>query len=143
MKLRGTFLCGLAAGLAIGIGVSLTDGLTRPGLAQDTPGLAPLPVVPATPEPPVAAGQNIQQLLDRLESVRSQKAELDKQEQQLVVLIREKLQEHKRSLAELEQKLQRLGILPEHPPVTPPVAAESPLATTPRLVAPPSAPDKN
>jgi exonuclease VII large subunit len=56
--------------------------------------------------------QNIDQLLQQLQDLRSKKAELDKQEKELLATLKDKLKEQK-------QRLDKLGVRLEESPVSP------------------------
>jgi hypothetical protein len=93
---------------------SVTDPLLpQPVLQQPTP----------RPEVPLAE-KSIDQLLDRLEALRAQKAELEKAEQELVKEIRRKMEKQ-------SDRINRLGITPNDPP--PVIGSSSSLAPPPGI----------
>jgi hypothetical protein len=110
----GGALC-ILVGLLVGVYLL---SLSRPGPVQagpqPTPATAPLDAEWGTPAPVHPdAGQSIDQLMERLTALRAKKAELDRQEQETITLLREKLKQQR-------QKLEKLGI-PEEAPQPPAV----------------------
>jgi hypothetical protein len=83
-------------------GVALTQPPPAPGpnIPPVSPPLATPPVIPTPPPPPT-----LDQLLDQLEQVQTQKAELAKREESLRQIIRKKLDEQ-------DQRLKKLGLAP-------------------------------
>jgi hypothetical protein len=72
-----------------------------------------LPALVATvPPQETRRSQNIDQLLEQLQDLRNKKAELDKQEKELLATLKDKLKEQK-------QRLDKLGVRLEESPVLP------------------------
>ncbi len=101
-------------------GLAYTQPVPRSAPVPDGPQLIPPPgVPPTTPRvvgaTDVPAERSLDQLLDRLEALRAQKAELERQEQEVVKEIRRKVEKQ-------SDRLQRLGvsdpILPAAPSVS-------------------------
>jgi hypothetical protein len=130
----GGALCVLG-GLLVGVYLL---SLSRPGPVQagpqPAPASAPLDAELVTPAPVHPdAGQNIDQLMEHLTTLRAKKAELDRQEKEAITLLREKLKQQR-------QKLEKLGI-PEETPQPPAVGAdESPGSLTPPVPRPSTGP---
>ena len=111
----------------------------QPSLAE--PDTIPKTSVPSTVQPDTKsapADKAIDQLLDRLESLRAQKAELEKAEAEVVKEIRRKLEKQ-------SDRINRLGIFPAGPltpgnaaqppsdiPIVPPTNILPPLGVSPR-----------
>jgi hypothetical protein len=54
--------------------------------------------------------QDIKQLVAQLTGIRSERTQLDEKERQTIQTIRQKFQEQKRALEQLERELRKLGI---------------------------------
>jgi hypothetical protein len=80
--------------------------LSRPGPVQA--GCGPANIAEPT-DAPKDSEQSIDQLMERLRTLRAKKAELDRQEKEAITLLREKLNRQR-------QKLEKLGIAEETPP---------------------------
>jgi hypothetical protein len=119
-------------------GIAYTQPAPRAAPAHaPIPEAIPSPGVPFTPPrsanvdvPP--AEKSLDQLLDRLESLRAQKAELERQEQEVVKEIRRKVEKQ-------SDRLQRLGVNDSIAPVPPPSVSFAP-NVIPALPAVPNAP---
>jgi hypothetical protein len=82
------------------------------GPGQLPPGGHPAPNVLPVPQ------ENIDQMLDRLEQLRTQKAEIEKKEQELVASIRKRIDKQ-------TERLDRMGITPKPPEqIAPPQPAK-------------------
>ncbi|MBN9521459.1 hypothetical protein J0H58_23555 [bacterium] len=89
-------------------GLAYTQPAPRPAQVPEPARLIPPPGVPFTPPRPAPADappaeKSLDQLLDRLEALRAQKAELERQEQEVVKEIRRKVERQ-------SDRLQRLGV---------------------------------
>lgn len=105
---------------------------TQPTSPPVTPAL-PDARLPSPPGVPVAAAEkSLDQLLDRLEALRAQKAELERQEQEVVKEIRRKVEKQ-------SDRLQRLGVNDPQLPPPPPSVSFAP-SVIPALPAVPAAP---
>ena len=93
--------------LAIG-GVGYSQ-VPQPG-AIPPPGVPLLPVPQPSPPPPLPE-PTVEQMLDSLEALRVQKAELEKKEQEMVASINKKIDKQR-------ERMKKLGL--EKPPVAPP-----------------------
>jgi hypothetical protein len=89
--------------------VTPTDVIPAVPVAPSAPSnTIPPPAVPAAP-----LEQTVDQMLDRLEHLRAQKAEIERKEQELLSAIRKKIEKQ-------SERLDRLGITPRPPePVAP------------------------
>ena len=124
----GGVLC-ILGGLLVGVYLL---SLSRPAPVQAGPQPAPVAAPASAPlgaEWPTSAplhpdaGQSIDQLMEHLTTLRAKKAELDRQEQETVTLLREKLKQQR-------QKLEKLGIAEVTPP-PPAVAPDSSPGSSP------------
>jgi hypothetical protein len=78
-----------------------------------TGSVAPPPVTyPATPPPPPEP-QDIKALVVQLTAIRGERAKLDEREKTTIQAIRQKYQEQKKALAQLEKDLRQLGVAVE------------------------------
>lgn len=99
------------------------------GVAHTQPPPTPLfpdvrsQVIPQTPAvPPALAEKSLEKMLDQLEGLRSKKAELEKQEQELMKDIRKVLDKQ-------EERVKRLGVVTPPPPA--PVVVPGPAPVVP------------
>jgi hypothetical protein len=98
--------------LVVTVGTVYTQ--SPPALPNDLPKLPnDFPTVQTTPNQNLATGPTIEQLLDRIEKIRAQKAELEKQEQAAVAEVRKKM-------VTQTERLNKLGL---GAPAAPPVAS--------------------
>ena len=108
MKLPAVLVA--ASLLAIG-GVGYSQ-VPRPGTIPP-PGVPSFPSPLLSPSPPAPMPEpTVEQMLDSLESLRVQKAELDKKERELVASINKKIDKQ-------TERMKKLGL--EKPPAAPPV----------------------
>jgi hypothetical protein len=129
---------------ACGVAFTQSQPPPRPTVTPDpAPQAIPptaVPVAPqAIPQPPRVAvpdvplsEKSLDQLLDRLEALRGQKAELEKLEQEVLKEVRRKLEKQ-------SDRINRLGIMPSDPLVAPavPSISNSPAPIPNQLPPPP------
>ena len=117
------------------IAVVVTLAIAAGAVYTQTP-LTPQPDIPRLPTGPAAPnqprGQTIDQILDDIERLRAQRAELEKQEQELVKEVRKKLDKQ-------SERTKRMGILELPPtvgsgPVSPPSGALTPTIPPPSVL---------
>ena len=84
-----------------------------PPLSFDPPSVSPLAPPVASPE------QTLDQLLDAMEKLRTQKAELEKREQELLKVIQRKATQQKERMDKLGVNVMVHPLLPPVPPVLP------------------------
>jgi hypothetical protein len=107
--------------LLVAVGTDYAQSL-RPTAPPDLPALPGVPAAPSLqPAPAPAKERTINQLLDEIQAVRAQKAELAKREQTLMAEVRK--------LVELQsERLTKMGL---GTPVQPPVAVDFAVPATP------------
>jgi hypothetical protein len=111
---RAGLVCGLSAAVLF---VTLAAAQPRPDGPERTQVAPPPPPAAIAPAPPPPG---VDVLMDRLAAIKAQKAQLEKQEQETVALLREKLKQQK-------LRLQKLGVEPqEAAPQPAPVVVDTP-----------------
>jgi hypothetical protein len=94
-----------------------------------------IPPAPAVPAPVVTAEKSLEKMLDQLEGLRTRKADLEKQEQELMKEVRKLLEKQ-------DERVKRLGVVPPAPPLAsapPPVVPAGP--PPPGLIVPVGLPE--
>jgi hemolysin activation/secretion protein len=84
-----------------------SPGATTPPMPPPViaPPMPPLPIAPTIPSVQPTKEKSLDQLLDELETLRKQKAEMEKKEQELVKLIQQKADKH-------VERMKQLGVVP-------------------------------
>jgi|SRR5262245_34645496 len=124
----------LAVGLfwAASSGGQPPSGGADPGRSTDLAPLAPV----ASPAPPRAEPQNIDQLIKSLADIRRTKAELEKQEQAVLKSLKDRLKEQR-------DVLRKMGVELDEPPAKVEAKeADLPKIAIPAIVPPPIEPEK-
>jgi hypothetical protein len=122
--MRVVMPCVLAVGLLTFVLLPGGGGRAQDKVKTDSPPDFPSPKVDkAVPVPGPGDGvperASVAQLVERLNQIRKQKADLEKLEQDTIAALRERIKEQRQQLQELERQLQGLGVQPVEPP--PPV----------------------